>query len=173
MNVLNIEIKAKSSNTDSVRKILISKNARFIGEDHQVDTYFNVPRGRLKLREGDIENTLIYYERDDKSDPKESRVILYNAVPGSSLKEILVNSLGTKVVVDKKREIYFIDNVKFHIDKVAALGSFVEIEAISKHEQIDRNTLLEQCNSYLSLLGISPDDLIHCSYGDLLLEQLP
>ncbi|MGV8124678.1 MAG: class IV adenylate cyclase [Candidatus Xenobiia bacterium LiM19] len=171
MNVLNIEIKAQSRDVDSVRTILQSKNARFVGEDHQTDTYFNVQKGRLKLREGNIENRLIFYERDDQSDPKESRVTLYNATPGSSLKEILISSLGVRVVVDKKREIYFIDNVKFHIDLVADLGSFVEIEAISENGQIDRDTLLRQCNFYLDLFSISAGDLIHCSYSDLLLDR--
>lgn len=171
MNVLNIEIKAQSRDADSVRRILQSKNARFVGEDHQTDTYFNVQKGRLKLREGNIENKLIFYERDDQSDPKESRVTLYNATPGSSLKEILMSSLGVRVIVDKKREIYFIDNVKFHIDLVADLGSFVEIEAISENGQIDRDTLLEQCNFYLDLFSISAGDLIHCSYSDLLIDR--
>ncbi|MDQ7821257.1 MAG: class IV adenylate cyclase [Candidatus Eremiobacteraeota bacterium] len=171
MKVLNIEIKVKSSDADSVRKLLLSRNARFAGEDHQVDTYFNVPKGRLKLREGTIENKLIYYERDDKSDPKESRIILYNPTPGSSLKDILTSSLGIKVVVDKKREIYFIDNVKFHIDSVAELGSYVEIEAISEEGKIGRDTLVKQCNEYMRLFGIPDADLVHCSYSDLLLEK--
>lgn len=34
------------------------------------------------------------------------------------------------VVVDKMREIYFIDNVKFYFDKVEGFGIFVEIEVI-------------------------------------------
>jgi len=34
------------------------------------------------------------------------------------------------VTVEKIREIYFIDTVKFHLDTVSDLGYFVEIEAI-------------------------------------------
>jgi len=37
-----IEIKAKCTNPDEIRKILSAQKARFIGEDHQIDTYFNV-----------------------------------------------------------------------------------------------------------------------------------
>lgn len=171
MNVLNIEIKARSRDVDSVRKILISEKARFIGEDHQIDTYFNCDKGRLKLREGNIENKLIYYERDDTSDPKESIVMLYDVTPGASLREILIKSAGIRVVVDKKREIYFIENVKFHIDNVIGLGTFVEIEAISENGLIPRETLLCQCNHYIELFGIIKEDLIHVSYSDLLLEK--
>lgn len=63
---LNIEIKAKSNNQDAIREILKSKNADVKGIDHQIDTYFNVNFGRLKLREGNIENHLIHYQREDK-----------------------------------------------------------------------------------------------------------
>ena len=60
---LNIEIKAWCPNLGMVRKTLKRFRARFVGIDHQVDTYFKVSSGRLKLREGKIENHLIYYER--------------------------------------------------------------------------------------------------------------
>ena len=55
MSVLNIEIKAKCQNVEAIRKILLQSKAIFKGEDHQVDTYFEIPTGRLKLREGNIE----------------------------------------------------------------------------------------------------------------------
>ena len=42
-----------------------------------------------------------------------------------ALKKVLLKSLPVFQVVDKKREIYFIDNVKFHLDKVKTLGTFV------------------------------------------------
>src|SRR3989344_6657644 len=112
MSHINIEIKAKSNNQDKIRDILKSRNADFKGIDHQIDTYFNVNFGRLKLREGKIENFLIYYDREDKEGPKQSNVILFKSDPKSSLKEILKTSLGALIVVDKQREIYFIENVK-------------------------------------------------------------
>ena len=71
-------------------------------------------------------------------------------------------------VVDKKREIYFIDNVKFHIDKVKGLGNFIEIEAIDKTGKIGKKKLLEQCNYYIKLFGIKNTDLLSNSYSDLL-----
>ncbi|MBI4983212.1 class IV adenylate cyclase [Candidatus Woesearchaeota archaeon] len=168
---INIEIKAKSSNQDAIRELLKSRNANYIGIDHQIDTYFNVPFGRLKFREGNIENHLIHYDREDKDGPKQSNVILYKSTPNSSLKEILTKSLGILVVVDKRREIYFIDNVKFHIDIVKDLGTFIEIEAIDTTPNIGRDKLLEQCNFYMGLFKISQNDLISVSYSDLLLNR--
>ena len=171
MGHINIEIKAKSLNQDTIRNILTSQNADFRGIDHQIDTYFNVPFGRLKLREGNIENHLIQYDRENRDGPKQSNVILYKSTPKSSLKDILVKSLGILVVVDKQREIYFIDNVKFHIDTVKDLGTFFEIEAIDKNPSIGRCKLLEQCNFYMNLFKISQNDLISVSYSDLLLNR--
>lgn len=168
---INIEIKAKSNNQSVIREILKSRNADFKGVDHQVDTYFNVKNGRLKLREGEIENQLIHYQREDKEGPKQSNVTLFNSNPRSSLKEVLTKALGVLVVVDKKREIYFIDNVKFHIDDVKGLGTFVEIEAIDKTGAIGREKLLEQCQFFLKLFKISQEDLISVSYSDLLLQK--
>ena len=73
MSLLNIEIKARCPDAKAIRSILQSRKADFKGIDHQVDTYFKVPFGRLKLREGNIENNLIYYDREDKKGPKKSR----------------------------------------------------------------------------------------------------
>jgi len=84
---------------------------------------------------------------------------------------VLIKSLGVLVVVDKQREIYFIDNVKFHIDTVKDLGTFVEIEAIGENEKADKDELLRQCKYYMKLFKISAEDLISVSYSDLLLQK--
>jgi adenylate cyclase class 2 len=130
-----------------------------------------VPRGRLKLRLGNIEKSLIYYQRPDQAGPKQSDVLLYPVESGSELLEVLKASLGIKVVVDKIREIYFLENVKFHIDTVKGLGDFVEIEAIDSDGSVGRERLLEQCQYYLNALEIQPSDLVEVSYSDLLMEK--
>jgi len=168
---INIEIKAKSNNQGAIREILKSKNAHFEGVDHQIDTYFKVANGRLKLREGKIENHLIHYQRENKEGPKQSDVTLFKSDTKSSMKEILTKALGILVVVDKKREIYFIDNVKFHIDVVSDLGTFIEIEAIDNEGTIKKEKLLEQCQFFLDLFKISQEDLVSVSYSDLLLQK--
>ncbi|MEA2042718.1 MAG: class IV adenylate cyclase [Bacteroidota bacterium] len=167
---VNIEIKAAANNHSEIRQILKQKNAEFIGTDPQKDTYFRVNNGRLKLREGNIENSLIHYNRENKQGPKQSDVLLYKSNPKSSLKEILVNSLGVWVVVDKLREIYFIENVKFHIDRVEGLGNFAEIEAIDKDGSLGVKKLTKQCNYYLELFGIPDEQLMSESYSDMLLK---
>ena len=165
----NIEIKARCRNQKHIRNLLLDRGADCRGTDHQFDTYFDVENGRLKLREGTIENALIHYERDDQTGPKQSNVLLYEVQAGSSLKEILAKVFGVLVVVDKQREIYFIDNVKFHIDRVGGLGEFVEIEAIDEDGSRSVESLHAQCRFFMDILGITQDDLLVSSYSDMLL----
>jgi len=167
-----IEIKARCPDPHAIRAILRARNADFRGVDQQIDTYFRVNRGRLKLREGQIENSLVYYEREDQAGPKQSEVMLFPSAPGSALKEILIRSLRILVIVEKQREIYFIDNVKFHIDMVKGLGSFVEIEAIDADGALGKDKLLAQCQGFLNLFEIAPENLVAVSYSDLLLSGL-
>lgn len=169
MQALNIEIKARCNHPEKIRAILEERNARFIGTDHQVDTYFKANYGRLKLREGTIENALIHYERPDQEGPKRSDVILYKSKPDTSLKALLIAALGILTVVDKQRSIYFIDNVKFHLDEVKGLGAFMEIEAIDREGNIGEAKLNEQCAFFMELLGIEPEDLLDNSYSDMVL----
>ena len=168
---INIEIKARCSNQDIIREILKSENADFKGVDHQIDTYFKSPNGRLKLRQGNIENFLIFYNREDTEGPKQSDVTLLTVDSVNSPRDILEQALGVLVEVDKEREIYFIRNIKFHLDNVKGLGTFVEIEAIDKDGSIGKETLLEQCSEYVGKFGIKNEDLISVSYSDLLLQD--
>jgi adenylate cyclase, class 2 len=171
MRHLNIEIKAWCAQPGEVRSFLQDQQAEYRGLDHQIDTYFNVRHGRLKLRQGTIENALIHYEREEKTGPKQSNVLLYQAAPDPTLKEILTKALGILVVVEKQRQIYFLGNVKFHIDTVPQLGSFVEIEAIDQEGTIGRARLLRQCQKFCQELGVVQQDLVPVSYSDLLLQQ--
>ena len=166
---LNVEFKARCDNPERIRAILQREGAEYKGRDHQIDVYFNVPHGRLKLRRGIIENSLIGYSREDYAGAKESKVGLFRTEPGSSLETILTTALGVKVSVDKQRDIYFIKNVKFHVDDVVGLGSFVEVEAIDSDGTLGRDVLQQQCNHYQGLLGVKDSDLLAVSYSDMLL----
>ena len=171
MNHINIEVKVRCKKPEVIRNILNQHNADFKGTDHQIDTYFKVPKGRLKLREGNIENSLIYYQRKDREGPKESDVMLFHPHKNSSLKETLSQALEILIIIKKKREIYFINNIKFHIDKVENLGSFIEIEAIDNDGKIGQKELHKQCEQYMKLFKVKEEDLINCSYSDLLLNK--
>ncbi|MEI7734217.1 MAG: class IV adenylate cyclase [Ferruginibacter sp.] len=172
MATVNFEFKAKASDIIALEQQLQTLNPRFIGQDNQADTYFNVNTGRLKLREGNIENSLIHYDRINTAGAKQSDILLYQHTPDKSLKDILIKTLGIKVVVDKKRKIYFIENVKFHFDIVEGLGTFVEVEAIDSDGSIGVEKLQQQCNHYAAFFNIAPSDYIAFSYSDMLLEKV-
>ncbi len=171
MSHLNIEWKASTTDAKEQEKILQQLNPRFIGEDLQTDTYFETKLGRLKIREGNIENALIWYVRENLKGSKASKIILFKYEPDPGLRNILTISNGIKVVVKKRRRIYFIDNVKFHFDKVDGLGEFIETEAIDTSEAPDVKKLQKQCNYYAQLLKIKDEDYVKDSYSDLLLNK--
>lgn len=171
MKHLNIEIKARCADHEKIRAVLRAQNADAKGMDHQIDTYFKVPQGRLKLREGNIENFLVFYERDDQEGPKESKILLVKNEPDSSLKDILLKTQEVLAVVDKRREIFCIKNVKFHLDTVDGLGTFMEIEAIDDDGSFSVEELQKQCRYYMDLFGIDENDLLSVSYSDLLFQR--
>jgi adenylate cyclase, class 2 len=171
MHFTNIEIKARTKQAAFIRQWLMEHHAEFRGTDHQTDTYFNVPHGRMKIRQGNIENALIRYQRPDESGPKQSDFDLLELSDAGSLKQILSSALGIKVVVEKKREIFFIENTKFHLDELPVLGSFVEIEASNKTHPYSLEKLGEQCSYYQQQFRIEDIDLVNVSYSDLLLSN--
>ncbi len=168
---LNVEIKATCTDLGAVRKWLLKHKADFRGTDAQTDSYFTVNHGRLKLRQGVIENALIHYQRSNQAGPKDSQVTMCQIPNGVDIRPVLEKALGLLVEVNKRREIYFIDNIKFHLDEVPGLGSFVEIEAIDADGTIGKEKLLAQCDEYMQLLGIEAADLLNNSYSDMLLEK--
>ena len=171
MKILNFEFKAKTKTLEIQEAKLKAESPLYMGEDNQRDTYFNVNMGRLKLREGNIENSLIYYERENVTGAKQSDVLLYQHVSNPSLKNILEKVHGIKVIVQKKRRIYFIGNVKFHFDLVEGLGTFIEVEAIDKTGNFGIEKLQSQCRTYADLFDIKDEDYISNSYSDLILQH--
>lgn len=105
----NVEIKARIDNVNE--KIRIAKELS--GEPGTIllqhDVFFNVNKGRLKLRKHPDETaTLVRYDRKDQKDAKLSTYSLQqlNAVQATELLESYGNSMGIKGEVKKKR--YFI-----------------------------------------------------------------
>lgn len=171
MSIKIIEFKAAIKDTGAAEKKLLALNPFFKGEDHQVDTYFNVATGRLKLREGSTESALIWYDRANDASSKLSNVLLYKHQPDAALKEVLTKANGIKTIVDKRRKIYFIDNVKFHFDEVKGLGKFIEVEAIDETDELGIEKIQQQCNEYIRFFDIQPEEFMSSSYSDMMLQQ--
>ena len=169
MKVLNFEFKAHLRDAAQVRATLKRLGARFLGTDRQVDTYFRVPSGRLKIREGRIENSLIFYQRTDSARARRSTVEMMLLPRRNSVRAILSRALGVLAVVDKRREIYFAGNVKIHLDRVRGLGTFVEVEAMTRTGDIRK--VRAQAAKFQKLFAISAADIVPLSYSDLILKK--
>lgn len=168
----NVEIKARYEEYVFAREVLSSLNATSGGTDHQIDTYFNVSDGRLKLRQGNVENALISYKRPNIIGPKESDYRLFRMTGKEpTLKDALTHALGVKVEVDKLREIYFVGNVKIHLDTVLGLGTFIEIEARDETDTVPVDELQQQCNEFIAHFKIKEENFIHESYSDMMLAR--
>ncbi len=169
-----VELKARVDSLEPFREKLESLKAERVGVFHQVDTYFEVPQGRLKIRETDGEDEgaqLVYYERPDVEGIKQSRVFVAELPKPQFTKKFLGAALRVKAVVDKQREIFRLEGTQVHLDTVRSLRTFVEFE---RPAQDTPEAALEARETLLKLmrtLGIKPESLQKGSYSDLLAEQ--
>jgi adenylate cyclase class 2 len=172
MQGVNIEFKARMRDEKRVRAALKNLRPRVAGTDHQIDTYFNTSSGRLKLRQGNIENALIFYQRKNAAQVRPSRVFLCEISDPAeirTLKTVLASALGIAAEVDKVREIYFVENVKIHLDHVRRLGKFLEVEALVRKGNLRRAR--KQAEEIKELFGVLPEDILSHSYSDLVLKR--
>ena len=88
------------------------------------------------------------------------------------MEHLLAEALGVKVIVEKRRKIFFLENVKIHLDEVPQLGSFVEIEASNlNNPSLTAEKLNQQCAELMAYFNIQEADLVENSYSDMLLGK--
>jgi adenylate cyclase class 2 len=164
----NVEIKARCANLPAMARAAAAAGATLESTMRQVDTYFNVGGGRLKLRAADgVDQALIFYRRADDSLPKLSRYELVPITPGQQIGFILEKALGVRTVVRKRRQLWRLDNIRIHLDEVEGLGSFVEFE-VQVLPGRDAAGCRAQADALMDRLGIRQSDLIAGSYADML-----
>jgi adenylate cyclase class 2 len=164
-----VEMKARADDLTVFREKLASLGAERVCTVHQIDTYYDVPYGRLKLREveGQPEAELIYYEREDTATPKRSSVSLLSIPNPQMLKQILERILTVKTIVDKVREIYMHEGIQVHLDAVEGLGTFIEFERLTTQNQGQQERDLARLERLRQQMGIESESLERLSYGDL------
>ena len=141
-------------------------------EDHGVllqrDTYFHAVQGRLKLREapGAVAE-LISYRRADRDGPKVSNYRIVPVMDPVATADALADALGVRVVVEKARRLILWRDVRIHLDSVAGLGEFVELEAVS---DAPGGLVAEEAKiaELRVALAITDDLLVARGYADLL-----
>ncbi len=165
----NIELKARDPDPERALATCESLGAEAGGVLVQRDTYFDVPQGRLKLREeASAVPHLIAYERPDLAGQRESRYRIVEVEQADEMKAALSVALGIKIVIAKERCLFLWEGVRIHLDQVDGLGNFIEFEAIApaasdlSHEKAQVRTLRQA-------FDIADADVIGGSYCDLAL----
>jgi adenylate cyclase class IV len=162
----NIEIKARVTDAAALLEAARALPARDCGVMRQVDTYFVVPRGRLKLREIDDERAeLIFYERPDLGAARRSDYWIAPIGEAGPLLAALAAALGVRARVEKRRRLLLYLHTRIHLDEVVGLGEFVELETVMDGLSEDEGRV--ECASVMRALGIRPEELLEGSYMDM------
>jgi adenylate cyclase, class 2 len=161
------ELKARCRDAEGMRRRLRA-DATHERTVRQVDTYFAVARGRLKLREvADAPAQLIHYDRPDVAEIKASRVRLLTVADGAAARAVLEAALGVRVRVTKVREVWRWEGVQVHLDEVDGLGTFVEFEETVEREA-DLGRTQRHLADLLARLDVARADLCATSYAEML-----
>lgn len=168
---VNVELKARDLDPDATIARCVALGAEDRGELVQRDTYFAARHGRLKLRQSEQGgDELIAYRRADADEPTESTYARAAVTEADALQEALEAALDTVVVVAKRRRLFVWQNVRIHLDDVAGLGAFIELEAIVAPDGSDLGDARAKVASLRDELTIGDDALVAQGYSDLLLD---
>ncbi|MEZ4156952.1 MAG: class IV adenylate cyclase [Candidatus Paceibacterota bacterium] len=135
MDKANLELKHRCFKFPEIRDALREIGATKVATKKQKDYFFNLPRDarknspRLKLRIENKQQELIYYERPNfnKAKGAVADIKLY-PVKDEQLLPFLKMALGVRAIVEKKREVWKLENTVFHLDNVKGVGGIFEIE---------------------------------------------
>ncbi|NUP99290.1 MAG: class IV adenylate cyclase [Armatimonadetes bacterium] len=164
----NLELKARYTDLTEARRRSLELGAEPAAVEEQVDTYYRVPTGRLKLRcvSGSPALLIAYHRPDQLATRRSSYTLVPVAEPGL-LHEALTVTLGLLGEVRKRREILLWHNIRIHLDEVSSLGNFVEFEAVlaaAEPEELSHRRLAV----LVETLGIAATDTVAAGYAHLL-----
>ena len=165
----NIEIKARAQQFEQLRERAaeLSPEAPLIFR--QQDFFYDVPRGRLKLRQFDdgTPAELIFYQRDDRDGPKASYYTRSPVTNPEAMHALLATALTTRGIVTKERHVYLCGRTRIHLDRVDGLGDFVELEVVLAQDD-DEESGQAEARAMFESLGVAESDLVAVAYVDLL-----
>ncbi len=164
----NVEIKARVADPARQRELA----ARLAGTPptilQQEDTFFPGARGRLKLRRlSPTDGELISYHRADLAGTKQSHYLLSRTNDPAALRAVLADAYGMGTVVTKTRLLYLVGQTRIHLDEVAGLGSFLELEVVLADGQAPEEGH-RIARELMAALEVRDEDLIEGAYADLL-----
>ncbi len=164
----NLEIKARVRSLADARQVASEVATESLGVLHQVDTFFPCAKGRLKVRqEKGRPAELIAYQRPTSPGAKASDYFLIEVADAEGLIAGLTSTLGVGQIVRKRREVFLYRNVRIHLDQVAGLGEFLELESVVG-AGTDEETAARRLEELIAKFPIDPADLIAASYAELI-----
>jgi predicted adenylyl cyclase CyaB len=137
---------------------------------HQRDTFFRVANGKLKMREENGSSVLIFYHRGESGPLMLSNYEIVKVADPPRTLRILATALGPIAVVEKVRILMMRDNLRLHLDQVARLGDYGEIEAVIADGD-DPERSRSAVNEILAALKVEEGDLLDVSYFEMLAKQ--
>lgn len=167
----NIEIKARIHDIQSVTALATALASEGPFEIAQDDTFFRCDAGRLKLREFfNGSGELIFYRRENQHGPKECFYVRSPTTDPNSLREALSLAYGQGGRVRKQRTLFLAGRTRIHIDRVEALGHFLELEVVLGDEE-PIEVGVREAEEIMAKLGVEPSQLVEAAYVDLLARQ--
>ncbi|MBI3739870.1 MAG: class IV adenylate cyclase [Chloroflexi bacterium] len=168
----NIEIKARVSDFDNLRQRAEMLSGAPCETIPQVDTFFRVDKGRLKLRDlGAGRAQLIFYQRSDQDGPKRSDYSIAMIADAENLIRVLTLAYGIRGVVKKTRYLYLVGQTRVHVDDVEGLGHFMELEVVLRDGQSDAEGQAI-AEDLMQKLGVEKSDLLDGAYMDLIEKRV-
>src|SRR5215471_11292831 len=105
----NVEIKARVESLDAIRRVALALAQRPPEVISQIDVFFVVPAGRLKLRKfADGSGELIAYDRVDRTGPKQSSYAVASCGDADAVCDALSRALTVRGRVVKRRELFVV-----------------------------------------------------------------
>ncbi len=164
----NIEVKLRIDNRDHLlpaAQALCAAAPQYIQQD---DTFFQVPHGRLKLRQfADGSAELIHYQRPDAAAAKASDYVRVPVPDAPALREALERACGTLGRVRKSRWLLLAGRTRIHLDHVQGLGDYLELEVVLRSDEADTVGVAE-AQGLLLALGLADARQEARAYLDLL-----
>ena len=191
----NLELKVRcpdEATLEALEERAQHNAAHYVHTLQQRDTYFNVPSGRLKLREWSVQEDLqrstmgtkernveqeihesgpsgailIAYTRPNKESSRVSDYLISPISDPATFLPLLTTTLGTWMTIEKTRVLYRYGRTRIHFDRVTGLGTFVELETeFADASSTDEFTA--EHNMVKAFLQLDLLPVIAYSYSDL------
>ena len=113
---------------------------------------------------------MIAYARPDVTGPSTCHYSITVVPHAAEVATALTTALGVSGRIRKERRLYLMGPTRIHLDRVADLGTFLELEVVLRQGQ-DAAEGEAQALALMARLGVRQEDLVEIAYVDLLIHE--